>query len=144
MSLTLVDGDNPKRRNKLKKYLFFLLLPNFAFAEILDCKVEEVSRLYKDGTLGKHDLFQPFMGIDAQKHFSVNTGTGEVTGIILRNDKSVILGCSVEVTGGGDSDTVITSNCGGQVEHIRIATWETNKPFVAVDYIRGVYSGICG
>ena len=127
----------------MKKYIFLLLLPNIAFAEILDCKVEEVSRLYQDGTLGKHHLFEPFIGTDAKNHFSVNTRTGEVTGIILNNDKGVILGCSVEVTGGGDNDTVITSNCGGQVEHIRIATWETNKPFVAVDYIRGVYSGIC-
>mgnify|MGYP001457527258 CR=1 FL=1 len=124
----------------MKKYLLLFLLPNFAFAEILDCKVEEVSRLYKDGTLGKHHLFEPFMQIDAQKHFSVNTRTGEVSGLILKSDK---LGCSVRVAGGGDNDTVITSNCGGQVEYIRISTWEDNKPFVAVDYIRGVYSGIC-
>ena len=68
-----MDGYNLKRRNKLKKYLLFLLLPNFAFAEILDCKVEEVSRLYKDGTLGKHDLFEPFMGMDAQKLFMMCT-----------------------------------------------------------------------
>ena len=94
----------------MKKYLLLFLLPNFAFAEILDCKVEEVSRLYKDGTLGKHHLFEPFMQIDAQKHFSVNTRTGEVSGLILKSDK---LGCSVRVAGGGDNDTVITSNCGG-------------------------------
>ena len=81
----------------MKKYIFLLLLPNIAFAEILDCKVEEVSRLYQDGTLGKHHLFEPFMGTDAKNHFSVNTRTGEVTGIILNNDKGVILGCSAEV-----------------------------------------------
>jgi hypothetical protein len=127
----------------MKKYLLLLLLPNFIFAEVLDCKVEQVSRLYKDGTLGKHHLFEPFMEIDAQKHFTVNTKTGEVTGIILKNDKISILGCAVKVTGGGDDDTVITSNCKGQVEHIRISTWEINKPFIAVDFIRGVYSGVC-
>ena len=53
----------------MKKYIFLLLLPNIAFAEILDCKVEEVSRLYQDGTLRKHHLFEPFMGTDAKNHF---------------------------------------------------------------------------
>tara|TARA_Y100000816_G_C26099774_1_gene582616 strand:- start:796 stop:1185 length:390 start_codon:yes stop_codon:yes gene_type:complete len=128
----------------MKRYLLILLLPSFAFGEILDCKVEEVSRLYKDGTLGKHHLFEPLMYVDAQKHFSVNTRTGEISGgVILQNDRGVLAACSVKVTGGGDDDTVITSNCGGQVEHIRISTFEDNKPFVAVDFIRGVYSGIC-
>ena len=123
--------------------ILILFLPSFAFGEILDCKVEEVSRLYKDGTLGKHHLFEPFMQIDAQKHFSVNTRTGKVSGVILQNDNSVLSACSVKVAGGGDNDTVITSNCRGKVEHIRISTWEDNKPFVAVDFISGVYSGIC-
>ena len=125
-------------------FIFIFIFSAVSFTETLDCKVEEVSRLYKDGTLGRHLLFEPFMNIDVQKHFSIDTRTGKISGgVILQNDRSVLAGCSVKVTGGGDNDTVITSNCGGQVEHIRISTWEDNKPFVAVDYIRGVYSGTC-
>ena len=127
----------------MKKFLLTLLLPLCISADVLNCKVEQVLKLKSDGTLGEHVMFQPFMNIDSNKHFSVDTSSGKISGVILVNDRSVMSRCSIDVNGGGDDDTVITSNCGGQVEYIRISTWEKNNPFIAVDFIKGVYSGTC-
>ena len=125
---------------KIKELIAILLLPLCTSAEVLNCKVEQVSRLYENGTLGKH--YSGFLQRDSDKHFSVNTVSGEISGIILDNTRPGF--CFVKVSGGGDNDTNIISNCGGgSIDIIKISTWDKNKPFIAVDWIRSVYSGTC-
>ena len=125
------------------KYLLLLILPSLAFTEILDCKIKNASRLQQDGTIGKHQIFDVESQLESQKYFSVNTTTGKIPkGAILQNEQA-FPPCSVEVSGGGDNDTTITSKCGSAVEHVRIATYQKNKPFVAIDFLSGIYSGIC-
>lgn len=109
-------------------------------AEVLNCKVEEVSRLYKNGTLGKH--YPGFLEQNVNNHFTVNTVSGKISGTILDNSRTGF--CFNEVSGGGDDDINIISNCGGgSIDLIKISTWDKNIPFVAVDWIRSVYSGNC-
>jgi len=118
--------------------IILLIIPTFAFGEILNCRVVQASMLNEDGTLGAHLLFEGLSTLPV--HFMVDTSSGEVSGAILINTLPI---CSVRVTGGGDDDTVITSPCGGQVEYIRMVTYKENNPFVAIDWIKGIYSGTC-
>ena len=114
--------------------LIILIIPTFAFGQILNCRVNQAAMLKEDGTLGAHRLSN--LPLD----FTVDSNSGEVSGAILINTLPI---CSVRVTGGGDDDTVITSPCGGQVEYIRMVTYKENNPFVAIDWIKGIYSGTC-
>ena len=126
------------------KYLLLLILPSLVFSEILDCKIRNASMLQQDGTIGKHQFFNVESQLESQKNFSFDTTTGKISkGTILQNDQA-FPPCSVEVSGGGDNDTTITSKCGSAVvEFIKIATYQKNKPFVAIDFLSGIYSGIC-
>ena len=82
----------------MNKFLAILLLPLCTSAEVLNCKVEQVSRLYENGTLGKH--YSGFLQRDSDKHFSVNTVSGEISGMILDNTRPGF--CFVKVSVAAD------------------------------------------